>query len=67
MTTASIAVFATEYDKMNSKMVLYEEGSDFTLYENGIERHFTHNITHPVYLYEMGAFITIAMVVRWCF
>ena len=39
---------------MNSTTTYYEDGSGFTLYENSTERHFTHNITGPEYLYENG-------------
>jgi hypothetical protein len=37
---------------MNSTTTYYEDGSGFTPYENSTERHFTHNITGPGYLYE---------------
>jgi hypothetical protein len=48
----STTAFATEYNKINSTRTIHEDGSGFTLYENGTERHFTHNITCLSYLYK---------------
>jgi hypothetical protein len=52
MMLTTITVFATKYDKINSTTILSKDGSGFTLYENGTEWHFAHNITGPEYLYE---------------
>lgn len=46
---------AAEYSSVNNSTIAYfEDGTGTRYFDNGTERHFTHNITGPDYLYENG-------------
>ena len=50
-----VLVFESEYSSVNNSTTAYfEDGSGTTFFDNGTERHFTHNISESDYLYENG-------------
>jgi hypothetical protein len=47
-------LWATEYSFVNFTKTYFEDGSGIIIFDNGTERHFTHNITSPASTYQHG-------------
>ena len=44
-----------EYSSVNNSTTVYfEDDSSSIIFDNGIEAHFTHNITGPEFIYDNG-------------